>query len=470
MAKSAIIIDKFYGGWALGSKSGIEGSFRYGLGLNFRDDPDHITANKALVKDSSTTVVDLPKWFTSYGSDVYAYGSAGKLYKKSSGTWSVARSVSNSTGQGMEVYNDYLYYRQNAQIGRYGDLSGSPSFTDNWKTSGDNVQTVVDWGPMKAFLDFIAFGNGRYLATWNDSTFTYNKLSWPKGYFVRDLGIMGEYLAIAVNDNEDITKAKRGFIFLWDGTSSTYNFFSEVPEGGGISSIQANQDSVIIFAGSKGNIYLYNGKANKVKKIPYLGSGKTIYVYPGADTNFGGLTCFGLAGGTSTAIYRGVYSWGQSDLDFPNALNLEYPISSGTTSGTGVDIGAVKAIGSDLYVGWKDGTTYGIDLLSTTTNQTSVVYESLIVTTNKPIDVTREKLFFKPLASGQSITLYVKADQGSWVEAGSASYAVDGAVTTKLLNYEFSADDVEVKVVLAGTSTMPSLSKVILEYEEDANL
>jgi len=422
-------------------------------------------------------VVNYPKWITSFtppGSDtfVYAVDNAGNIYSDvgSGSYWQLKRAVSNCTGQGLEIYNDYLYYRQNSQIGRYGDLTGSPSFTDNWKTSSDNVQTVTDWGPIKAFLDFVAFGNGRYLATWDDSTFTYNRLSWPKGYFVRDIDIMGEYLAIAVNDSEDILAAKRGFIALWDGTSTTYNFFTEVPEGGGISAIQANQDSILIFAGGKGNIYLYNGKANKIKKIPYIGAGQTVYVLPGATTNHNGMCHFGLSGGTSTTAYRGVYSWGKSELGFPDALNFEYPLSEGTTTGVNTWCSAVKDIGDRLYVGWKVGSTYGIDLVSTSTLQTSVIYESLIVTTNKPADCTRQKLYFKPLASGESITLEVKANQGSWVEAGSASYASDGAVTTKLLNYEFGFNDLEIRVTLAGSSTMPSLSKIVLEYEEDNNL
>lgn len=461
-----LVIDKFFGGLSLGSKSGPEGSFRYGLGLNYKDDPDYITANKTFVKDSASIVVDLPKWITSSNALIYAIGDTGKFYKNSAGTYSVLRTVSSCTGQGLENYNSYVYYRQNAQIGRMA-LSGE-TFVDNWQTS--NVQTVVDFAPLKTFLNLLLVANGRYLGTWDDATWTYNKLTFPVGFHVRDIGVMGEYAVIAVNDNEDITQAKRGFLFFWDGLSSTYNFFTEVLEGAGISSIQSNQESVYIFAGSSGNIYKYNGTTNKIKKIPFIGSGKTIYVYPGADTNFKGMCVFGLAGGTSTTAYRGIYSWGSPELGYPEGLNIENDISTSTIQGTGVSIGAVKAIGSDLYVGWKDGSTYGMDKLSTSTNELSVTAESLVITTNYPVAVTREKLFFKTLASGEVITLQVKKDQGSWETVGTASYATDGAVTTKLFAYGFTCDDFEIKVTLTGTSTMPSLSKVIFEYEEDRNL
>ena len=405
---SNIVIEKFYGGWSLGSKSGPEGSCRFSQGLNYKSDPDYITANKALVLNSADAVIGMPKFITSYNALIYFVDAGGVIYKVTSGSYSGVRTVSNCTGQGLAGYNDYLYYRQNSQIGRM-DWATS-TFTDNWTTS--NVQTVVDWGVLLPFMNLLLVANGRYLGTWDDATWTYNKLTFPKGYFVRDIGVMGEYAVLAVNDNEDITQAKRGFLFFWDGTSSTYNFFTEVLEGGGISSIQANQENVFVFAGSSGNIYKYNGATNKVKKIPYIGDGKTVYVYPGAETNYKGLCLFGLAGGTSTTAYRGVYSYGSPEIGYSDGLNFEYPISTGTVTGTGVSIGAMQTIGSDLYVGWKDGTSYGVDKLSTTTNQLSVTYESLVVTTNNPNAIG--KLWGLPLLPlmGRLLKSYLLMDLG----------------------------------------------------------
>jgi len=467
---SNLEISKFYGGWSLGSKSGQMGSCRYSVGLDYKSDPDFITANKALVKDSGTTVTDLVKWIVPYNALVYSYGDTGKIYKNSAGTYTLLRTVANSKGQGMAVYGNYLYYRQNSQIGRM-KLSDD-SFTDNWQTS--NVQTVSDFSPILPFMNFIAIANGRYLGKWDESTWTYNKLTFPTGYHIRDLGVMGEYLVMAVNDNETITQATRGFLFFWDGTSSTYNFFTEVLEGGGISSIQSNQEAVYVFAGGAGNIYRYTGATNKVKKIPFIGQASTVYIYPGAETNYKGLCLFGLAGGTSTTAYRGVYSYGQPEIGYPEGLNFEYPISAGVTQGTTVDIGCVQSIGNDLYVSWKNDTTYGIDKLSTTTNQLSATYESLIITTNNPNTISRAKLFFKPLASGEVITVKYKKDQSSsWTTIGTASYATDGGtVTTKLfgMGASFRCDDLEIQIILSGTSTMPSLSKIIFEYEQEGNL
>lgn len=465
---SNIIVDKWYGGWSLGSKSGPEGSCVFSRGLNYKDDPDYITANKALEKQSGTVVADSVKWITNYNAMIYAIGDAGKIYKNTAGTWTLLQTTANCKGQGLAVYNDYMYYRQNTQIGRM-KLSDD-SFTDAWEAT--NVQTVVDWSPLLPFLNLLLVANGRYLGTWDDSTWTYNKLTFPKGYHVRDIGVMGEYAVLAVNDNEDITKAKRGFLFFWDGTSSTYNFFTEVSEGEGISAINANQEAVYIFPGTNGNIYRYNGVTNKVKKIPNTKTSTTVYVYPGGVTNYKGMCFFGLAGGTSTTVYRGIYSWGQPEIGYAEGLNLEaYPSSYTSGTGTTKSIYCVQSIGSDLYVAWYYGGTYGIDKLSTTVNQLEVIYLSLVVTTNNPNAITREKLFFKPLASGESIELSVDKDQsGSYTTIGTASYAVDGAVTTKLFTEGFRCDDLQIRLKLTGTTTMPSVSKVIFEYEEEANL
>ena len=465
---STLVIDSWFGGLSSGSRKGIEGSFLFGQGMNYKDDLDVFTANLALAKDSGSTVDQLVKFIESDGAqgDVYFYGATGDLYKRASaGTWSLARAVANSKGQGLAVYADYLYYRQNTQIGRYGLLSGAPTFTDNWKAAGDNVQTVDAFGVIKTFMNLVCFANARYLATWDGATFDYDNLIFPPTWFVRDISVMGDYLAIAVNNAENIANATRGVLFFWDGTSSTYNFFSEVTEP--ISSIQANQDSVYIFGGGAGNIYLYNGKVTKIKNIPFLGQGKLAYVYPGADTNYRGQLHFGLAGGDSATAYREVYSYGKPNKNYPDTLNIEYPISTGTVQTTDVNIGAVKAVGNALYVGWSDDTSEGVDKLGTAL-QTTVTYESRIFSLDQEGAFKKFRLFCKPLASGETITLKYKADQiSAWTSIGTASYTSDGVISYKKFdrfNSEIRATDIQFQIILTGT-TMPTVTKLTADYD-----
>jgi hypothetical protein len=288
------------------------------------------------------------------------------------------------------------------------------------------------------------------------------------------LDIRGEYLAIAVNNSATMATTTRGIVFYWDGTSSTYNFFTETLEGG-ISAIQANQESMWMFSGSAGNIYIDNGRVTKVKRIPFITEGKTIYIYPGATANLAGQLVFGTAGGTSTTVYRGVYEYGSSDKNYPASLNFGYPTSDGLVQGTNKFVGSVITVGPQIYVGWENNgaSTRGIDLLSTSNLQTSVTYESRVLSLAREAGISRIKVIFEPLASGESITVKYKADrQSSWQSYGSAiSFTADGAITTKTINKEFRATDFEFQLTLAGsTSDMPTAHKVIVEYDEEERI
>jgi len=135
MAKKAIFRkNDFTGGIAEGSRSGIKNSFQDGNNLDYRTDPDVLTLNKALTKDSGSTVTDLVKWMVEYKGQVIGYGNTGKIYKRATdGTWSNPKTVSGSTGQGIEVFNDEIWYADSDGIGKTSGLSGgSPTFSDDY--------------------------------------------------------------------------------------------------------------------------------------------------------------------------------------------------------------------------------------------------------------------------------------------------------------------------------------------------
>jgi len=468
----SLVIDKFSGGLSLGSRLGIDGSFYYGKGLSYTADPDGLTNERALAKDSNATVDSLVKWIVNYGTDTYHYAANGDLYKRiANGTWSLARAVATSKGQGMAIYDDYLYYRTNGDVGRYGDLSGSPTFNDDWATDVQSatINTLDQWGAIQPFLDVLCIANGEHLAIYDsgDDTLDDDRISFPPNYYVRDLGVMGQYLAIAVNDAEDLDESTRGFIFFWDGTSTTYNFFVETIEP--VSAIQANQDSVYIFTGSSGNVYLYTGSLNKIKRVPFMPRGEKIYVNPSSTTNFEGLVHFGLADGDSGSVYRGIYTWGQPELNYSKSLNMPFPISTGTLQEVDLNIGAVKAIGSDLWIAWDDDGSYGVDLLSSNF-QTQAIYESRIFSMPTEASFVRYKLYFESLAADESIEIKYKADYaGSWTSIGTAS--TDGDTFKLFSSPEVRATDMQFRIELNGTtSAVPTLTKFVAQFERTQKL
>jgi hypothetical protein len=149
MAKKIVTFDRFFGGISDSEKLGTEGSFSFARSIDIRKEPTKFELLPKTAKESGTTVVDLIKWFEPVGTDMYSYGDGGKIYKRTSGaSWSVLRTVSNSSGNGLGYFpeDDYLYYSLDKVIGRYGPIGGTPAFTDDVFTDGtydlDQTQTA----------------------------------------------------------------------------------------------------------------------------------------------------------------------------------------------------------------------------------------------------------------------------------------------------------------------------------------
>ena len=135
MAKKIVNFDNFSGGLSDSPKQGIEGSFSFARSLETRDDPNSFKLLPKTTKESGGTVVDLIKWFEPVGTDMFSYGDAGKFYKRTSGaSWSTLRTVSNSSGNGLGFFaeDNFLYYTLDKVIGRYGPISGTPAFNDDF--------------------------------------------------------------------------------------------------------------------------------------------------------------------------------------------------------------------------------------------------------------------------------------------------------------------------------------------------
>lgn len=472
MALDYITQNRFYGGIAYSSKEGLKGSFRHGRNLNIFDDPSSFTLNPATAKESGSIVVDLLKWIvpgTPHSTDTYAYGDTGKLYKRTSGgTWSVISTISNSKGQGLEVHDDYLYYTQDTQIGRYGPLSSSPSFTDNWQTGLDDTSTTK-FAPIKAFLAGFAVGHGNGLAWWDGSVWTLNKLTFPPGFQVRCLAVVDEFLAIGAWRGTSVTDSEQGLIFFWDGTAATYNFFVEIPEGAP-NAILNSRNRLFSVIGSSGYIYTDSAPFNKVHRIPKLTIGKYAEVFPGAITNWKGLVHFGVSQTDSASVEQGVYQWGSTSNAYPEALNLGYTLSTGTTTGTTVQIGAVKGVGNQMFIGWKDGSSYGVDRVVQTANPfTTGVMEGLILDYDRP---SKQKLALNlkathtALQSGESVRLGYKTDRASSFTTGSANSTSNDTETRLAITGGAGRwKEIEWQVTPAGSSTVPTITSISLEVD-----
>ena len=143
-------IAQWNGGISNNSKTGLQNSWRFAKHLNVYTDDDSVTLNPTPLLSSGTTVTDLPKWFVTSvpftSGDKWAYGDTGNLYRTDGGlTWSLEHAVSDSHGNGLLVFENYLYYTGDDSFGRGGTLTngfGSMTYNDDFLNNGsDNLDT-----------------------------------------------------------------------------------------------------------------------------------------------------------------------------------------------------------------------------------------------------------------------------------------------------------------------------------------
>lgn len=356
------------------------------------------------------------------------------------------------------------------------DLEGA-----QYRTFYQILETDNDYHPMLFFPAALgmAIGNGNFLAVYDGIAYRSSgpnegneRLQFAKEEKVRCLATVGDYLAIGTWKGDDIDDHGYSNLYFWDGSASSYNAFKKM--NGEINAMVTGDDGLLyVWHGGFGYISVYDGSLTLVKTIPQVGENKFIEIFPGAVGNWNGKTIFGISDGDSTTVSRGIYSYGRKTKNYPMALNLEAPISTGTVTGTGLQIGAVMGIGPDRYfVGWKDASTYGVDKVDTSTDQASATYESLIFDGGAPDHQKKSsavKLTFIKLADGQTITVSYKLDRAaSWTELGVASYAntSTGTKVQKSFALDKQWKEIELKFALATTTgAAPTLISSAMYFE-----
>lgn len=461
MAKKDPEIIDIYGGIAVSKKIGQRGSFRFGRHLDITSDPNDLTLFITGTKVSGSTVTGLIKWIvdaTPFNSKRYFYDQNGAIYEDNNGTWSLLRTVTNSHGQGLAVHDDYLYYTQDTQVGRYGPLSGVASFTDNWQT-GLNDTSLSKFAPIIVLNDRMIVGHGNNVAIWDGAVWTVAALTLPAELNVRALSLHDNYVIIGAWRGNAVTDSEDGYIYTFDGLSDTFN--ESFPTNGGLNAMQFYRNKLISIHGHQG--YIYSEVAPFTKDIPQIpGVGKRQYleVFPGAMTTWKELIFFGISDTNSTDVVRGVYYYGAQSALFHEALNYVLTISTGN-AGSGVQIGAVKGIGNDLYVAWRDVDNYGVDKLDEDSSYAqSGTYESLIVDDQRPGEEKRMEavvVSHLPLVSGESISIAYKRERATdWSTGNDATTnsEVDSTETKLYIDPEKQQfREFEWRTTLAGNGT-----------------
>lgn len=338
-------------------------------------------------------------------------------------------------------------------------------------TTHYSILVEDQYHPMMHYQNMLVIGNERYIATLEGGDiYNPHKLTLPSGYRVRTIGRWREYVVFGMWRGTNITDYENGKLVIWDGVSETYNQIIDVPEGG-INCMFGTGDTLYFFAGYTGELMVYVGglTAQKVKRIPRMTNDKYIEFAPGSMSMWRTQLTFGTNLLTdSTDVHQGIYTFGTKNASYPYSLSFDYPLSLGDQTSTSVKIGTVFPSGQDLYIGWQNSNTFGIDKVSVTNDvYSSGTVELLISDFGKLSGETQPLVFkasFEQLKDGESIrTKFKKNRASSWqtleTEDTAGAIEVRTTIDERLREAEFAVD------LLTTISTSPALIGVALETE-----
>lgn len=356
--------------------------------------------------------------------------------------------------------------------------------TGDFHTYFQILVTDALFHPAARWLNFLVFGNERYLAKWDGAFYTPNLIAFPQGTHVRCFGTWGIYLSIGTwqepsSGTPNVYDFATGKIYFWDGISLTFNFSIDVPEGQ-VNSIFGMDADLFYFAGWKGDLMNYKGSwanqsgsfnGTKIKRIPYLATKDYMEVYPQAMANYQGLLYMGLAANTnSTSLKQGVYSWGALYPGYPQSLVLDHLISTGNKGNT-VRIGVVYPVGQKLLVSWADGIARGVDIIDPTSG---TYHTSGLIQTNlfDGGDVWRQNLLLKvradhsTLATGEGVQVGYSLERETTFETSNSITDTLKKYTTNTLS-NGRANEFNLQALLSGNGTStPTLYSLAAQVDE----
>lgn len=345
--------------------------------------------------------------------------------------------------------------------------------TVDYKTYFQFLVDDTEWHPVAKMLQFLCFGNERYIGKYEATLYDPNYITLPAGWRVRCFGYYNEYLVIGCMKGTNIYDFDNGRLYFWDGISTTYNFFLDVPEGG-INAVLGSKGKLFVWAGYQGDMLIYQGSttASKIKRLPKSTEDKYIEVYPQGVTMWKSYLHFGAGRSDSDVFQRGVFSYGSPNIRYDDALNFSY-IQSGGNYLDSTKIGLVMVSNKKLLVGCQDGISYWVDSIDPSNGFSPSGTIEFMVEDSDAMWKEKEAISlvanFKPLKTGESIQIKYRLNRNdTWItfpiESTVGKTFVRGSISgTNITRY----NEIEYACDLFTTSTTtPTLLNVSLELDD----
>lgn len=321
--------------------------------------PGYLTVADKLTKSLDSgdiaSVTEPFYFFEEVDSDIFAIDSGGDIYKYDDGTsawiddgtWPHADG-NTGVGQRLIEFNENLFWAANTTVGRITTPTGTPTFTDSWQTG----LTTATWHPMAKFLAKLFVGHGRNIASWDTVTWTAQDLILPAGHVAKSMAVIGDFLAIGTVSPAGEDAA----IFLWDGTSATYN--QQIPvRAKSVDAMYTWSNTLWIVAGRAANLHYYNGSTlQEISKIADVDvdGGDSVTVRPGGITQYEGriLIAVNTISADGDRIMPGIWAFDPVTGGF----SLMHTLSTGVMNNDGHAYSVFNE-GKFFYVGGQDDNT-----------------------------------------------------------------------------------------------------------------
>jgi len=354
---------------------------------------------------------------------------------------------------GTSTYKAYIYFATKTTLNRM--LVSTNVITQDWKALSDVGTT--GWHSMAEAVGTLQIANLNDLAFVDyEGGFTMSGLDFPAG----------DVVSTVVGQDNSVIAGTTNKLYNWDRLQVSWLNRREVPD----MSIDAMIFSNYLLIHSGSTLYSWDTSA-LVPIRQMLRSDHS--VKPGAIANYKGVPYMGVNGAADV----GVYSYGTRSMIKNRTLNFEYVLSHGKTAS--VSIGSVQAHNNNLYVAWKDGTTYGVDIIDTA-NKAVARYEGLRFRT-KTLEQQKFsfiQLLMEPLPTGCSIQVQYKVNgQASWITAkvanGSPTFTI--ANSTKAIfkidpDPKYGGEEIEIALTLTPSgNTAPDIKAIVTTFDAVGN-
>lgn len=389
-----------------------------------------------------------------YGSAAYFNTNGGHIFSLAIGSSfsSVvdAHTISNLTS-GLETFGTYLYYFQQAAIGRYDFAS---TWTDTW--------TIIATDYIHAthkYFDTILFGNGfgKIGSIDSSETVTQSALDFDSHQTCTDISDDGTYAVIAITDNytANINAMADTRVLFWDGFTSSWLREYPIPDPFVYS---LRKTSIGLFA--SGVTGIWQVTFNGVKKVYSRSSG--IYSQSSTPIVSGRLAAShysdAVIWGGSSGSNKVIKSFGKLDITTPNTTIHPF-LSTASKNITYVDGQIQKGY---IFVGDDTPLLKAYPLSTTNSPQTSLVAQTVYFQTPEKYTIDRvDVVFGEPLVSGDSMSIQLKTDEDATaITALTATYATDGAIRKKKLRVTgFVAED-QFSIIINFTAGAVKIKKI----------